>query len=71
MRLEQLTAKALKAAKGDRYLLSVAVARRADELAQGATTQLDVDFKKFKYTDLALMELAEGYITIKGVQKKS
>jgi len=70
MRLEQLTAKALDAARGDRYLLAIAVARRADELAQGAASELDVDFKKFKYADLALMELAGGHVRIKGVQAK-
>ena len=70
MRLEQLTAKALDAAKGDRYLLAITVAKRADELAQGASSELKVDFKKFKYADLALMELAGGHVKIKGLQEK-
>jgi DNA-directed RNA polymerase subunit omega len=66
MRLEQLTAKALATANIDRYQLAIAVAKRSEELLNGATTKLNVDVKKAKTADIALMEIAEGYITIKG-----
>jgi DNA-directed RNA polymerase subunit omega len=66
MRLEQLTAKALETANIDRYQLAIAVAKRSEELLNGATTKLNVDVKKAKTADIALMEIAEGYITIKG-----
>jgi len=71
MRLEQLTAKALETANIDRYQLALAVARRAEELQNGATTKLNVDMKKMKATDVALMEIAEGHVVIKGFVDKA
>lgn len=66
MRLEKLTAKALETANIDRYQLSLAVAKRSEQLQNGATSKLNVDLKKMKAADVALMEIAEGHITIKG-----
>ncbi|MFZ2889985.1 DNA-directed RNA polymerase subunit omega [Sulfuricurvum sp.] len=66
MRLEQLTAKALETANIDRYQLAIAVAKRSEELLNGATTKLNIDVKKAKMADIALMEIAEGHISIKG-----
>lgn len=66
MRLEQLTAKALETANIDRYQLAIAVAKRSEELLNGATTKLNVDMKKAKTADIALMEIAEGHISVKG-----
>lgn len=66
MRLEQLTAKALETANIDRYQLALAVAKRSEELQNGAVTKLNVDLKKEKAADVALMEIAEGLITVKG-----
>ncbi|MDD5052770.1 MAG: DNA-directed RNA polymerase subunit omega [Sulfuricurvum sp.] len=71
MRLEQLTAKALETANVDRYQLAIAVAKRSEELLNGATTKLNVDIKKAKTADIALMEIAEGHITIKGFVDKA
>jgi DNA-directed RNA polymerase subunit omega len=65
MRLEKIIAKALERAGEDRYVLSVAVAKRANELAVGKEPLVDVDIKKYKYTDIALMEIAEGKIEVK------
>jgi len=67
MRLEQISAKALKYVGDDRYLLAKVVSQRSAELKNGATTKLNVDFKKYKYADLALMELAEGLINIDSI----
>lgn len=66
MRLEQLTAKALQTANIDRYQLALAVAKRSEQLQNGASTKLNVDLKKMKAADVALMEIAEGHVTIKG-----
>jgi len=66
MRLEQLTAKALETANIDRYQLALAVAKRSEELQNGAATKLNVDLKKAKPADVALMEIAEGLISVKG-----
>jgi len=66
MRLEELTAKALETANIDRYQLALAVAKRSDELLNGAQSKLNVDLKTVKAADLALMEIAEGLVTIKG-----
>ncbi len=72
IKIEQLTAKVLEAnPELDRYQLSLAVAKRADELVNGASSKLSVSAKEIKPTDLALMEIAEGLVSIKGfVEKK-
>lgn len=63
--MEEINAKALEYAGGDRYLLSVAVNKRVDELFKGAKPLLDLDIKKIKPVDIALMEISEGLIKIK------
>jgi DNA-directed RNA polymerase subunit omega len=68
MRLEKLTAKALEVTGADRYQLAIAIAKRATALQNGEASRLNVDPKAFKPADLALMEIAEGVITIKGFQ---
>lgn len=71
MRLEQLTAKALETANIDRYQLALAVARRSEELQNGAATKLNVDMKKMKAADVALREIAEGLVVVKGFVEKA
>ncbi len=71
MRLEEITAKALDKAGIDRYQLAIAVAQRAKELENGAQSKLNLDLKKTKATDLALMEIAEGLVLIKGLKHKA
>jgi len=66
MRTEELTAKALQTANIDPYQLAIAVAKRSEDLLNGAKSKLNVDLKTMKAADLALMELAEGVVTIKG-----
>ncbi len=70
MRLEEITAKALKTANIDRYQLAIAVAQRAKELENGAQSKLNLDLKTTKSADLALMEIAEGLVVIKGLKPK-
>ena len=70
MRVEVLTAKALKHGDIDRYQLALAVAKRAKQLQNGAQSKLNVDVKKVKAADLALMEIAEGLISISGFVDK-
>ncbi len=71
MRLEEITAKALKTANIDRYQLAIAVAKRAKELENGAQSKLNIDLKTTKSADLALMEIAEGVIVVKGFKPKA
>ncbi len=63
-RLEQITAKALERVNHDRYLLSKAVGKRAEELNSGAAPLVDMDVKKHKATDIALHEIAEGRLKV-------
>ena len=66
MKVEELTAKILDANPiMDRYQLAIAVSKRTDELLNGATSKLNVS-KMTKEADLALMEIAEGLVTVKG-----
>ena len=46
--MEEMNAKALEYAGGDRYLLSVATGKRVEELFKGAKPLIDVDVKKQK-----------------------
>ncbi len=64
MRTEQLTAKALERVDFDKYLLANAVGKRAEAIANGAPTVLDIDTSDMKFTDIALQEIAEGKITV-------
>ncbi len=67
MKIEELTAKILTANQNmDRYQLALAVAKRCDELENGAQSKLNVNASAIKSADLALMEIAEGLIVVKG-----
>ena len=67
MKVEELTAKILTENPNmDNYQLALAVAKRCDELQNGATSKLNIDPNSIKPADLALMEIAEGLIVVKG-----
>ncbi len=67
MKIEELTAKILNENPNiDRYKLAIAASTRCDELLNGAKSKLNIDPKSIKATDLALMEIAEGLVEIKG-----
>jgi len=69
MRLEEILAQALERVNNDRYVLSVAVGQRADELSKGAKPLLDSEqTKNMKYTDIAIKEIASGVLVIDGVE---
>ena len=66
MKVEELTAKILENNPiMDRYQLAIAVSKRTDELLNGATSKLSVS-SRVKEADLALMEIAEGLVNVKG-----
>ncbi len=67
MKTEELTAKILNENPNmDRYQLAIAVAARCDELENGAQSKLSVNTHIVKSADLALMEIAEGLVVVKG-----
>ncbi|QSZ42304.1 DNA-directed RNA polymerase subunit omega [Sulfurimonas aquatica] len=67
MKTEELTAKILDANPSmDNYQLALAVAKRCDELENGAVSKLSVSSNSIKSADLALMEIAEGLVVFKG-----
>ena len=67
MRIEQLTAKILDANPNmDNYQLAIAVAKRSDQLLNGAPSKLNIDSKNIKVAYVALMEIAEGLVVVKG-----
>ena len=67
MKTEELTAKILNENPNmDRYQLAIAVAARCDELENGAQSKLSVNTHIVKPADLALMEIAEGLVVVKG-----
>ena len=69
MKTEELTAKILADNPNiDRYQLALAVAGRCDELENGAQSKLSVNTHAIKSADLALMEIAEGLVVVKGFE---
>lgn len=67
MRTNELTAKVLTENPNiDRYQLALAIAARCDELENGAQSKLSVSSHSVKSADLALMEIAEGLVVVKG-----
>ena len=69
MRLEEILAQALEKTNNDRYILSVAVGQRADELSKGAKPLIDsMQTKNMKYTDIAIKEIASGVLVIDGLE---
>ncbi|MCD4667127.1 MAG: DNA-directed RNA polymerase subunit omega [Sulfurimonas sp.] len=67
MKTEELTAKILQDNPNmDNYQLALAVAKRTDELLNGSSSKLNIDPKSIKAADLALMEIAEGLVKVKG-----
>ena len=69
MKVEELTAKILDDNQSlDRYQLAIAVAKRSDEILNGAKSKLNIDPKSIKAADLALMEMAQGLVVIKGFE---
>ena len=72
MRIEKLLAKALERVNNDRYILSIAVGQRADELSKGAKPlSSNVNLKNMKFTDIAIYEIANGLLEIEGLEKVS
>ncbi len=66
-RIEEIAAKALEKMGDDRYRLSLVVAKRAEQLANGAMPLVDFDKNKTKFADIALCEIAENKITLEGL----
>lgn len=64
MRTEELTAQALANVNNDKYLLANAVGKRAEAIANGASSVLNIDITSMKYADIALQEIAEGKIVV-------
>ncbi|MGB0990250.1 DNA-directed RNA polymerase subunit omega [Arcobacter sp. F155] len=71
MRLEERMAKALERVNNDRYILSIAVGQRADELSKGAKPLLEKNTQNMKYTDIAIDEIADGLLVIEGLVDKN
>jgi len=66
-RIEQIVAKALKMLDDDKYLLSIIVAKRAEQLANGALPLVKNSSNKEKFTDIALREIAEGKVGLESI----
>jgi len=66
-RIEEIVAKALKMLDDDKYLLSIIVAKRAEQLANGALPLVKSSTNKEKFTDIALREIAEGKVGLESI----
>lgn len=69
MRAEQIISKALKTVDGDGYVLSLMVAKRANEIKAGSKILIDgVTLDKHKTCDIALMEIADGLVGLEALE---
>lgn len=69
-RPEEIAAKALEIMNGDRYKLSLVVAKRANQLHNGQKPLVEIpNIKNYKFADIALMEIAEGKVALDGIVK--
>lgn len=68
MRTEQIAAKALERLDDDRYKLALMVSKRAEELADGAEPLIQINKNKYKFADIALMEIAQGKVDIESLE---
>ncbi|WP_263831804.1 DNA-directed RNA polymerase subunit omega [Sulfurospirillum oryzae] len=66
-RTEEITAKALALVGQDRYKLVMLVSKRADQLSNGAEPLVKADKNKQKFTDIALLEIAEGKVKLESI----
>ncbi|CCB79594.1 MULTISPECIES: DNA-directed RNA polymerase subunit omega [Helicobacter] len=64
MRTEEIVAKALEKVDSDRYVLSNLIFSRVKQLGAGAHPLVPVDTKIHKLTDIAILEIAEGKISL-------
>ncbi len=70
MRIEERITHALKMVNNDRYILSIAVGQRADELSKGAKPLISSkNTLDMKYTDIAIEEIASGVLKIEGFKE--
>lgn len=67
-RLENTLERALERVDNDRYKLSCFIFSRVKELSEGATPLVNLDTTKYKFTDIALKEIADGKITIDKIE---
>ena len=67
MRAEEITAQALKNLNDDKYLLSIVVAKRAEEIMKGDLPKITDISKTTKPTDIALQEIAQGLIEVSSI----
>lgn len=66
-RTEEITAKALALVGQDRYRLVMIVSKRAEQLSNGAEPLIKADKNKQKFTDIALLEIAEGKVKLDSI----
>jgi DNA-directed RNA polymerase subunit omega len=66
-RTEEITARALALVGQDRYRLVMMVSKRAEQLSNGAEPLIKADKNKQKFTDIALLEIAEGKIRLDSI----
>lgn len=66
-RTEEITAKALSLVGQDRYRLVMIVSKRAEQLSNGAEPLIKADKNKQKFTDIALLEIAEGKVRLDSI----
>ena len=66
-RTEEITARALSLVGQDRYRLVMMVSKRAEQLSNGAEPLIKADKDKQKFTDIALLEIAEGKIRLESI----
>lgn len=66
-RTEEIIAQALTQVGQDRYKLVLLTSKRAEQLANGAEPLIKADKNKQKFTDIALLEIAQGKVKLDAI----
>nr|WP_233709806.1 DNA-directed RNA polymerase subunit omega [Helicobacter salomonis] len=70
LRTEEIVAQALAKVDNDRYILSNLVFTRVKQLGAGAKPLVAMDTKNYKLTDIAIVEIAQGKISLECIDAR-
>ncbi|WP_121021217.1 DNA-directed RNA polymerase subunit omega [Helicobacter vulpis] len=70
MRTEEIVAQALVKVDNDRYVLSNLIFTRVKQLGAGAKPLVALDAKHHKLTDIAILEIAQGKISLECIDTR-
>ena len=63
-RIEQSIIQALKRVDNNKFKLNILVAKRANQLMEGADPLIDINYEHYQNSDIAILEIAQDKLDI-------